>query len=68
MGIDDLACTVFDFLTPLVRTTKAASILASGDKGREMGTHVMESLVSLLVQYTQVSRVNVSMHRPVWKD
>ncbi len=62
MNLDDLACSVFDFLTPIVRTTKGAASLANGEKGDERGTGMMESVVGLVLEYIQVTRANVSKH------
>ena len=60
MDLDDLACAVFDFLTPIVRTTKAAPNLVSGETGKETGTQMMEKIFGLVLCYIQVTRANVS--------
>lgn len=59
MDIENLASTVFDFLTPVVRTTKAAPMLAVRDAGNAMGTSVMENVLGLVLEYIQVTRANV---------
>lgn len=59
-GIDDLACGIFDFLTPAVRQTKSVGLLAEGSKGQEQGTEMMRQILELVLEYTQVTRANVS--------
>ncbi|KAK4689861.1 importin-9, partial [Tremellales sp. Uapishka_1] len=54
MDLDDLACAVFDFLTPAVRTPKIAPILVKN----EVGTDVMENIIGIVLAYTQVTREN----------
>lgn len=57
MDLDDLVCAVFDFLTPVVRTPKAAESLMNGDEPNE----IMEQIVGIVLEYTQVTRANVSI-------
>lgn len=55
MDLDDLASSIFEYLEPTVRTKEANDILiASGPE--ERGTAVMETIVSLVLNYTQVAR------------
>ncbi|KAK1923454.1 armadillo-type protein [Papiliotrema laurentii] len=57
-GIDDLACTIFDFLTPAVRHQKALALLVSGEKGSEQGSDTLRQVLDLVLRYTQVTRSN----------
>lgn len=59
-GIDDLACGIFDFLTPTVRNAKAAGFLVDGSKGSEQGTETLRQILELVLEYVQVTRANVS--------
>ncbi|KAK8849809.1 hypothetical protein IAR55_005145 [Kwoniella newhampshirensis] len=54
IDITDLACAVFDFLTPAVRTKAAPAIMMDGEKGSEL----MQSIISVVLDYTQVTREN----------
>ncbi|WWD20442.1 hypothetical protein CI109_104918 [Kwoniella shandongensis] len=54
IDITDLACAIFDFLTPAVRTKAAPAIMVEGEKGSEL----MESTVRIVLDYTQVTREN----------
>jgi hypothetical protein len=55
MDIDDLACAAFDFLTPVVRTNKAGPELVIDGSG----TRVMDGIVGVVLNYTQITRDNV---------
>jgi len=50
--IDGLVCAIFDFLTPAVRRENVQSMFEEGG--------VLRELVSLVLDYTQVTRTNVS--------
>ncbi|WRT69867.1 uncharacterized protein IL334_006858 [Kwoniella shivajii] len=54
IDITDLACAIFDFLTPAVRTKVAPQILLDGDNGNS----VMQGIVDAVVEYTQITREN----------
>nr|XP_019009559.1 uncharacterized protein I206_06208 [Kwoniella pini CBS 10737]OCF48340.1 hypothetical protein I206_06208 [Kwoniella pini CBS 10737] len=55
IDITDLACAIFDFLTPAVRTKNAPAVLldASGS-----GNETMQGVVDIVLQYTQITREN----------
>lgn len=55
MDLDDLASAIFEYLEPTVRTKEAKDILISKD-GEERGTAVTETIVGLVLTYTQVTR------------
>ena len=67
MELDDLACAIFDFLIPAVRTTRAAASLVTSEKGEEAGTELMEGILGVVLGYVQVTKANasVSVHRNV---
>ncbi|OCF78060.1 hypothetical protein I204_02066 [Kwoniella mangroviensis CBS 8886] len=55
IDITDLACAIFDFLTPAVRTKTAPSILIDG---QGHGNEVMQGIVDVVLDYTQITREN----------
>nr|XP_019043733.1 hypothetical protein I302_08314 [Kwoniella bestiolae CBS 10118]OCF22663.1 hypothetical protein I302_08314 [Kwoniella bestiolae CBS 10118] len=55
IDITDLACAIFDFLTPAVRTKNAPSILLDGQGN---GNEVMQGVVDVVLDYTQITREN----------
>ena len=59
--IDDLASTIFLFMTPAVRNAKIASSLVEGSKGDERPTGLLRGIVEAVLDYTQVTRENVSL-------
>jgi hypothetical protein len=54
MDLDDLASAIFEYLEPTVRSKEAKDILLNA--GEERGTAVMETIVGLVLTYTQVTR------------
>ncbi|WWC92624.1 uncharacterized protein L201_007583 [Kwoniella dendrophila CBS 6074] len=54
IDITDLACSIFDFLTPAVRTKNAPGILLNGEQGNE----VMQGIIDIVIEYTQITREN----------
>lgn len=56
MDLDDLACSIFEFLEPVVRVPAAKELLISSDGGAERGTPIMETIIGLVLTYTQVTR------------
>ncbi|BEJ11716.1 hypothetical protein CspHIS471_0201760 [Cutaneotrichosporon sp. HIS471] len=54
MDLDDLASSIFEYLEPTVRSKEAKDILLNAAEDR--GTAVMETIVGLVLTYTQVTR------------
>ncbi|WVR07905.1 hypothetical protein IAU60_004948 [Kwoniella sp. DSM 27419] len=54
VDITDLACAVFDFLTPAVRTKSAPAVLVDGSNG----SGLMRGIIDVVLDYTQVTREN----------
>ncbi|CAK9782992.1 ARM repeat-containing protein [Cutaneotrichosporon oleaginosum] len=54
MDLDDLASAIFEYLEPTVRSKDAQEILLNASE--ERGTAVMETIVGLVLTYTQVTR------------
>ena len=54
-GIDDMAMSAFEFLSPVVRAKVAESLIIN-----ERDTTVLETMISQVVEYTQINRVDVS--------
>ncbi|WVO14952.1 hypothetical protein L204_102593 [Cryptococcus depauperatus] len=54
VGLAELACGIFDFLTPAIRKKEVEDSLFQGKKG----TEVLEKLIVLVQSYTQVTREN----------
>lgn len=53
MDLDDLASAIFEFLEPTIRVPQSKEILVTGD---DQGTPVMETIINLVLTYTQVTR------------
>lgn len=60
IDIPDLASAIFDYLTPTVRTKSAAGVLVEGQDDSARATAVLEDLVRVVQEFTQVTRENVS--------
>jgi hypothetical protein len=60
MGINDLACSAFDFMTSGVRGPKAKKCLEEEVNGGKRGTALMQSILRSVMDYTQVTRSDVS--------
>jgi hypothetical protein len=60
MGINDLACSAFDFMTSGVRGPKAKECLEEEVNGGKRGTALMQSILRSVLDYTQVTRSDVS--------
>ncbi|WOO82150.1 Importin-9 [Vanrija pseudolonga] len=56
MDLDDLASAVFEYLEPTVRVKESKDILVEGAAGDERGTAVLDTIVGLVLTYTQVTR------------
>lgn len=56
MDMDDLACAIFEFMEPVVRVPAAKELLITSEGGQERGTAIMETIVGLVLTYTQVTR------------
>jgi hypothetical protein len=54
--IEDLACAIFDFLTPAVRQKSVETLLGGGSEAEQWARGVVE----LVLLYTRVTRTNVS--------
>ncbi|WWC66093.1 uncharacterized protein I303_108715 [Kwoniella dejecticola CBS 10117] len=55
VDITDLACAIFDFLTPAVRTKNASTILLD-ESGA--GSNTTRGIVDIVLDYTQITREN----------
>lgn len=53
MDLDDLASAIFEFLEPTVRVAQSKDTLVTKDN---QGTSVMETIIGLVLTYTQVTR------------
>ncbi|WVQ84827.1 hypothetical protein IAT38_006984 [Cryptococcus sp. DSM 104549] len=58
IGIPDLGSAIFDFLTSAVRHKVAAPALVSGEGDAARGTELLEAMVGVVLQFTQVTREN----------
>ncbi|ADV21465.1 hypothetical protein I305_03520 [Cryptococcus gattii E566] len=58
IDIPDLASAIFDYLTPTVRTKSAAGVLVEGQDDSARATAVLEDLVRVVQEFTQVTREN----------
>ncbi|ODN87698.1 hypothetical protein L198_06924 [Cryptococcus wingfieldii CBS 7118] len=57
-GLPELTSAIFDLLTPVVRTKSALLSLISGSEGSEAPTEVLEQLVKVVQEWTQVTKEN----------
>ncbi|OWZ73050.1 hypothetical protein AYX14_01478 [Cryptococcus neoformans] len=58
IDITDLASAIFDYLTPTVRTKSAAGVLVEGQDESARATGVLENLVRVVQEFTQITREN----------
>jgi hypothetical protein len=56
MDLDDLATNIFEFFEPTIRVPAAKEMLIQGSGNDERGTDVMETIINLVLTYTQVMR------------
>lgn len=54
--VEDLACAIFDFLTPAVRPKSVETLLGGSSQAEQWA----RSVVELVLIYTRVTRTNVS--------
>ncbi|WVQ75750.1 hypothetical protein IAR50_005381 [Cryptococcus sp. DSM 104548] len=57
-GLPELASAIFDLLTPVVRSKPALPVLISGPEGSESPTPVLEQLIKVVQEWTQVTKEN----------
>lgn len=60
IDITDLASAIFDYLTPTVRTKSAVGVLMEGQDESARATEVLENLVRVVQEFTQITKENAS--------
>lgn len=56
MDLDDLAAAIFEFFEPTIRVPQAKDLLVTGSDDDARGSAIMETIISLVLTYTQVTR------------